>query len=540
MMTETTTPPTTPTTPPPPPPPTHTTTPSISNKLVPRNYQVAGINWLCELNVPYSSTDPTLTYARHLLTDAPGSGKTFQASEAAIKLSDITMAQNPTRYIHGYRYCTAVICPAHLVKQWYDFLVAQYPHLHIVSINGSDQKTKWTDLKLTGIDFLIISVQSLRKKPFLDACIQAFTRNHVLTTIIDESHYIKNNTSLQSENVRYLTRPDFCSNVILLTATPIVREADDLYSQFRTINPYKPEFHSQARFLSTYCYATYSSWGPSNVTLRKGSITYLAPYMMGRNYHEIGLELPPIIPPLNSPSAIVATPLPSSIRKIYDDMKTFWAHAMVNPDGTQTPVLTADNAMKVMHLLRALTNCTEKRQSLITYLADDPGPYLIGCFYRRSVSTLCADLRQAGYNPIEITGDVPADIRPTVAKSAHNPKDVVVATMPSISEGVDLSHLNTVYFYEEDFTPGKMYQFMSRVRRHREPTITLDTTTTTTNKPTLDNPFADQSLHITDPNQTPVICRYFHALKTIDERIHAVQSNRAVSIKDIIKVELLS
>jgi hypothetical protein len=107
----------------------------------------------------------------------------------------------------------------------------------------------------------------------------------------------------------------------------------------------------------------------------------------------------------------------------------------------------------------------------------------------------------------------------------------VVATIKSLSEGVDLSNCNTVYFFEEDFTPGKMYQFLSRVRRHRD--NSTGTVSITEDLLGLSHLHVDE-----DPNDKPIIVRYFHAYKTIDERIHAVQSNRAVDVKDIIKVEL--
>ena len=512
--------------------------------LVPRDYQVTGIDYLTTPRVKHNINDDFPTLCRAMLTDAPGAGKTLQAMLAATKKLSQTHA-------------TLVICPAHLVKQWYNDILRQFPDDHIVSVEGS---AKYTYLRMSNIDWLIVSTQSLSSAKLVEATTKSVITNHVHVAIIDESHYLKNASAKRSIAVRKLCRPDFIPHCFLLTATPIIREANDLYSQLRIIDPLS--FHSFDSFLNKYCWFTYSSYGPQNVSLKTGHYAahkllegthpteksanyYQAPdgtvtqgWMLGRSYAQIGLSLPPIIPPPNSPDALVSIPLPRQLRNAYDDIKTFWQHSITSDDGSKHAVLTTSNAMEVMHLLRALTNCEEKRSKLISYLETDPGPFLIGCFYKRSVSQLCIALTEAGYNPILVTGDVPADIRPSVAKSAVSPRDVVVATISSITEGCNLSHLNTVLFYEEDYTPGKMYQFMSRVRRHRDadpnsqPLDQIAITTDDQGTFHLELPY--------DANETPVICRYFHAANTIDERIHAVQSNRAVNIKDIVKVELAS
>jgi len=44
---------------------------------------------------------------------------------------------------------------------------------------------------------------------------------------------------------------------------------------------------------------------------------------------------------------------------------------------------------------------------------------------------------------------------------------VRVATMESLSEGVDMSDARTVIFAEQSYVPGQMYQALSRVVRHR-------------------------------------------------------------------------
>lgn len=509
-----------------------------------RDYQHEGIDFLTTPRVhrsQFDTTDPI--FCRALLSDAPGSGKTHQALEAALKLA----SSHP-------HWCIAVFAPAHLVEQWYDHCVEQYPELRILSIEGI-QKEKTAYLNATQVRIVIVSIQSMRRKPFVDQLTQFFIRNHVNISIIDESHYVKNRESIQAYNIRQITRPDFCPHTFLLTATPIMREADDIFMQLRIIDPFT--FSNFDAWLHRYCWFHQSAYGPQNVSLKKG-VTF-DDYILGRSYAQIGLQLPPIIPPSNSPDALIKTSLPKPYRVAYDDVKNTMQHALDNGE----IVLTMDNAMQVMHTLRHLTANPSKQESLLSFLETDPGPHLIACFYRQSAYDLRSFLVEHGHSASDITvitgADVPAHERPIYAKRAQATSSILIATMPSISEGVDLSHMRSVHFYEENFTPGGMYQFLSRVRRHRNPDEEDIETLVNTDEP----PFSPQSQgHYVDQygvyqilvdytlptqetpndelNSIPVIVRYYHAKNTIDEKIHAVQSNRAISIKDIIKVELVS
>lgn len=489
--------------------------------LTTRNYQQSGIEFMLTPRVP--STLPT--YCRSLNMDAPGSGKSHQSCEAAYQL---TLENNDS---------ICVITPAHLTPQWFKHLSMQYPNDSIVWIEGSKaQREKDSKIKAK---WYIISTQSLRQEHYYDLMLTLFNQHHITCTIIDESHYVKNRDALQSKHIQKLTHPSNCPHVILLSATPIMREADDLYHQLKIIDPFL--FSSHNTFLNVYCWFDWTAWGATNVILRKGAIELLQegghspyanapeqpPYLLGRSYEQIGLELPrmPALDP-------ILIPLSPKRRKTYDDLKFSWLSMLDEGES-----LTANNAMELMHLLRRITNAPEKRAALTEYIADDPGPYFIVCDYKWSVSDLAADLRLSNKDlrVTEITGEIPAEERIELAKrNSTNSNDVIVATLGSVPEGADLSSCNTVYFYEEARTPGKMYQVLSRVRRHRESNTTHGGVQITSSD---DGGFDTLSVDI-DPNERPIICRYFHAHHTIDEHIHAVQTQRAFNIKDLIKVEL--
>lgn len=546
-------------------------TTTITSPITPRHYQLDGITYATTPRVKLDPNDFLPTLCRSQNTDAPGAGKTNQALWAADQL------------ITNKSHSIVVICPAFLVDQWFNAIGELFPDDSIVSLEGQAAKRdKWFQ---TSARWYVISVQSLRRKAIFDQLYQLYIREHVDFTIIDESHYVKNPNAIQSINVRKLTDPRFCPHVMLLSATPITKEADDLYNQLRIIDPVK--FRAQHEFLNKYCYFTWSSWGATNVTLRKSAHAELeaqyrivckngdvgtrlcgskksctcnelyytneiipkkintpfptglcceeeldmqSGYMLGRTYAQIGLELPALIP--DDKHAIVEFPLEKDRRKLYDDLKHTWYSMLAEGE-----VLTAASAMELMHLLRRITNSPEKATRLCQYMENDPGPYVIACFYKKSAKELAQiiDLKFGNDRKCYvISGEIDADERVRIAKRSTNPGDVVIATIPSISEGVDLSHANTVYFYEEDYTPGKMYQFLSRVRRHRDNSQLAISITHSESDQT-------DHLHIDeDPNDRPIIRRFFHAENTIDKRIHDVQTLRSVNIRDLVKVEITS
>lgn len=475
--------------------------------LTPRHYQLEGIEYCTTPNVRLKPDDLIPTLCRHILSDAPGAGKTPQSIWSSLELLKTRPKDDES---------VMILAPAHLCKQWFDYLCEHFKEHRVVWLEGSKgQRTREAAQPAT---FYIMSIQSLRFEHYYDLLVQLYIKQRVQVTIIDESHYVKNPDAITSKRVRTLTRPEFCPHVILLSATPIVREANDLYMQLRICDPHT--FHRQDVFMNTYCWFNYGSWGYTDVMLRKGAAEQLKPWMWGRTYKDIGLELPPVIQYTE-----LAT-LTQPRRKAYDDMRNYW-YIQLSTEG-----VTANSSMEAMHMLRHLTACPEKAAPLTQYMQDDPGPYLVACFYRASASFLANQIRQS--NPsltvTIITGETPAtERRELVIAASKQPSSVVVATIPSISEGVDLSHCNTVYFFEEDYTPGKMYQFLSRVRRHRNETPDSGAVVIT----------EDNKLHLEpSENERPIIVRYFHAEKTIDQRIHAVQSNRAANAKDIIKLEL--
>lgn len=418
--------------------------------LTPRPYQLDGITFLRRKQ-------------RAMIADAPGAGKTLQASEAARYSSSIM-----------------IVCPTYLTDQWFDFIHEQYPTDSISMASGTrkqrdaalNHNAKWT----------IVNTEMLR----------TYELPYKETVIIDESHHVRNREAAVSKAAL-----EYCKhvhNVYLLTGTPIVKEADDYFMQLRIIDP--NTFSSYARFVSTYCSFSMTSWGYQVTGVRNRALLkdLLSKYVMGRDYKDIGLQLPALI------ETIVPVRLTNEHYDMYKSIKNMYTYEDIN----------FTNALQVLHALRMITSLApEKQQRAIDMAAELPN-CVVFTWYRQAARTIAAELSKLHPDAkvVHINGDTPPSERKELAQSAQ----YVVATMDSLSEGVDLSHIRSCVFFEEWYTYGVMHQALTRLQRYRP-----------------------------DGSEEPVNCYYVQARSTVDELIHQTQMRRtdtAVSVKDMIRKEL--
>jgi superfamily II DNA or RNA helicase len=160
------------------------------------------------------------------------------------------------------------------------------------------------------------------------------------------------------------------------------------------------------------------------------------------------------------------------------------------------------SAIERIHALRRLTLCKEK-VDCVKGLLDDAvlrgDGYILYCHYVDSAKYWANEL-----GAVCITGEVPSSARLGMAKRGKK----VVATIDSLSEGGDLTHLKNVVYVEEDYLAGPATQTLGRVRR---PTANL----------------------------APVNVYYVMVKHSIDITIHKCVMDRIVNAEAIMEQELL-
>lgn len=417
--------------------------------IAPREYQENGIQW-------------ALKKKRCMIADEPGLGKTFQATEVADRAN---------------AFPCVIFTRGHLVDQWAKFIKSQYPFRTVSYAKRADFYLRdWALQK--NADFFVANIEMLRN-------IDDFNwPKQIKALVFDESHHLKNRNSKQSQGALKLVfqfKPEY---IMCLSATPIKREADDLFAQLRLLRP--DIFRSYDVFVKTFCDTEDTPWGMRvlGVQNKADLMKLLELIMLRREYKEVGVELPELI------ESVIPIEFNEKQAKAY---KTLRDNLILEADGMDSiPYMWKIQAMQ---MLRRMTATDEKVQACVD-LAQDADRPVVFTHYKDTAYRIAKLL-----NVPAITGDIPAEKRTELAIS----QTIVVATIDSITEGINgLEDRDTVIFAEEDYTPGTNYQALRRVLRFGA---------------NPDKPIIKYCVHIED---------------SIDERIHAITERRAGTSADLL------
>lgn len=424
-----------------------------NKKYIPRKYQIEGIRRLRELK-------------RGICFDLPGLGKTLQASEAAKDYKPILVA-----------------CPTYLTFQWYDFLTDQYPEDKIVIAEGP--RIQRERILSEPADWYIVNIEMLaaRKMRTSKELLVYEWPKDLQTFIIDESHHVRGREASQSKGALELAGD--VERVILLTGTPQYKQVDDLFMQLRILD--RKSFPSYNGFLGKYCRVSHTGFankvlGPKN---HQEIRALLDSYGIGRNYADVKVELPDLI---RSNIPVVADP---EFMIEYNRVRTQFVY-------NERDLNSLMEAMQVMRRMTAKVKLQQALEILANDSAETPEG-IIFTWYKHTAQALASLLGVPC-----ITGDVAAKDRKPIGKE----NKLVVATIPSMSEGVDMSHVSNVIFFEGSYVPGQIYQALSRVRRYRD-------------------------------NPAPVRASFIYVKNTIDELVHNAASQRTADIRKIMKAAIL-
>lgn len=391
---------------------------------------------------------------RGLIYDDAGMGKTFQGLEAREGL-------------------TLVITRGYATQQWQRFIEGQYPHTTVKDVTEEkDRLRRQQYLMRAPPEITIVNTEMLRNYQF-----QGYSYE---TIIVDESHHFRGRTSQQSMGLFTLCNPEphsmgwllrrglkpYRPNVTMLTASPVVTEADDLWMPFHIFNPTR--FGAYWKFCDQYLKLVDGYKGKKVVGVKDkaGLRRLFLEYALGREYKEAGLALPPIIP--EDGPEVMLVDMPADVRAIYNKVKKDYR---LQWKGTRKEDIPLGSASEVNQILRSLVNTAPKYDTVIEKLTDLKWPPTIVYTYyretaRNAVVALQAALKRVGRDDISVvlaSGDVAARNRLAIAQSGH----IVVATIRALNEAVDLSHLRAVFYIEEDTTYGGMDQSFKRIRRFR-------------------------------------------------------------------------
>jgi hypothetical protein len=208
-----------------------------------RSYQRVGINWIQFLH-------------RHglgaLLADDMGLGKTLQA-------------------LCCVRGRTLVVCPTSVLSSWHEQISRFRPSLRVQVYHGA-RRTLDSDSDVTLTSYALLRLDRER-----------LCEHHWETLVLDESQTIRNPHSQVARAAFALN----ATNRISLSGTPVENSLEDLWSQFRLLNPgLLGEYNEfSERFVGPI--------GDGDLSRTKELQARVKPFILRRLKREVAKELPP-------------------------------------------------------------------------------------------------------------------------------------------------------------------------------------------------------------------------------------------------------
>lgn len=390
---------------------------------------------------------------RAFLCDKPGLGKTPQAACAAT-------------------VPCLIAAPTYLTWHWYAFLRS----CGVTSvINAAEGTREQRNAALaTKADWHIVNIEMMRSYVF---------KQDYETFIVDEAHHLRGRNSQQTQGAKDMAMKT--PRLFLLTATPAYTNPDDVWSQLNLID--WKGFSSYWGFVRQFCNVIDTPYGPKIKGVQKGSKLKLRDtfnrYALTRTYGDVGMQLPPVL------DNVITVPMTDEFKTKYKGIKDYYT----GMDGKELESVAA-----AMHAMRRST-LPLKVKALASLMQDTDAltGTLILSWYKESAKMI-GEL----FGCPVIDGDMPPQERYETVKNDQ----LISATLASLSEGVDASHLHTVIYMELDYVPGRLYQSLKRVHRWGQ--------------------------------KGPVNVYYINVAGSIDEIIFAVKEARTVTINDIVREAL--
>lgn len=377
-------------------------------------------------------------YKNRLLRDYQAAGVTFlmhHAPSGAFLADDVGLGKT-AQTLFTIKYLGAkkilVVCPA-IAKHVWEREAAKWLGMPSVVIQGKGNA---------------VTLQKNALNIFNYEILHSYTPQETDLIILDEAHYLSNERSRRSQAAKAWAEK--ASAKIALSATPMTTRVRDLWNVVDTISPNRfGKFFPFARLYAGAHQATVNRQGttvwifdwPKSMTDRQREERAL--YLQ-----ELNLRLPFFM--LRRTKAEVMSELPERARQI------------IEIDVPDTSLLTSALETEDRRIWRKALDLAGagKVPEIALWAKDIVGAnhQLILVTHLRSTAARLAKLLRCPY----ITGEMQPDDR--VALVSSKP-DVLVATIDSMTVGIDLSYADTLAFVDLDYVPSKLLQMEGRLHR---------------------------------------------------------------------------
>jgi SWI/SNF-related matrix-associated actin-dependent regulator 1 of chromatin subfamily A len=369
---------------------------------------------------------------RGFLADRRGLGKTFPALAAAGE-------HVGTKFL----YITPSYLQPHAASLIETYFGEDMP-IHIVQRGDKPTDDGWSV-----VGYHTFTTPGIRRTPWLLQQMWDWV-------IFDEAHRLRNRDTQWRKYFEHL-----CGNahgISMLSGTPIVTSPANLWSPLDLMYPGR--FGTYWQFAEFWCNISHSLYSKEAKNLRPEMREkwneFLGQYLLRRTK----LSLPEPV------EHDIFVPMNATQRTAYRRAKRDWI-------GEHDAPLTGAGAMLIE--LRRITSwlrfdplASPKIQATLGLLEDEiDGPVIIWCWHRDAATVVAQVLTERTKRRVQlITGDTPSQKRFGMIDEWNTwPKGILVATIGSIQEGLDLFHAADEIFYEASYVHTHLDQCIGRVHR---------------------------------------------------------------------------
>jgi len=396
-----------------------------------------------------------LELKRFINGDQPGLGKTLQS------IATVVGAE-----LQGeVTFPCLVVCPSALKINWKrEFEMWTDKKAMVLDDKIKDTYHRFYEMGLA--DVFIVNYESMKKyfvKSMPDKKHLKHSSEIIMdertkmfkSVIVDESHRLKDPTSIQAKICIQLTKSK--SYIILLTGTPVVNKPIDLFSQLAVMFKLA-HFGGENGFKERYC-----EGGRGSANLKElNYLMNMSCYFM-RKKEDVLKDLPPL-----SRQTIVCS---ITTREEFDVVKNDFANYLKNTDLTDSEIkkkVSSETIVKITMLLQiSAKGKIEAAQEYIDEIIGSGQKIVVFCKHK-----IIVDLLKKLYpRAVTVTGNDDATQKQNSVDSFQNKEstNIIICNHKAAGVGLTLTASSEVLFVELPWTQADCEQAEARCHRMGQP-----------------------------------------------------------------------
>lgn len=398
------------------------------------------------------------------LWDEPGVGKTGPAIMAGWqKIATYPIVQSAGQVLPNSPP-VLITAPAYLLRNWEREIKAFVPNATVVRADGAGPAARF-EVFNSDADFILTSYNNWAAKQNNEYLYRHLVEKKWAAYIFDEGHRIRGRNSSWTKHVfriRNSRSANLDTPLWFLTGTPFVRDGGDFFPYFHLYD--KKKYGSYWRFVNDRCVVVETPWSKNVGNIRKSYAEEfrkeLAQFSLRRTVKEI-----PELQDLEYRDTEYFVTLPKSV--VASIKKAKKTYVLEHDDLERAQFLNGSGALYVAQRQIATLPPTKEKPKLDwlkDFLQDKKGKVVVYVWYKVSAKAIADGL---GSQAVLITGDVSAQRRDTYIEAwrKSDGPQVLVATIPSLKEGISLTEARDVVFLEHNELPADIEQCIKRLCR---------------------------------------------------------------------------